>query len=89
MSLEDYLALSAGLTSRADQEGIYVVRANGSVETLERTWWRFGKEQIMLRPGDTIVVPVDGRYKESLVAWRDITQIIYQGAVSLAAVLAL
>ena len=89
MSLEDYLTLSAGLTSRADQEGIYVVRANGSVETVERTWWRFGKEKLMLRPGDTIVVPVDGRYKESLVAWRDITQIIYQGAVSLAAVLAL
>ena len=89
MSLSDYLALSAGLTSRADQEGIYVIRANGAVETTETTWWRFGKETIVLRPGDTIVVPVDGRYKESLVAWRDITQIIYQGAVSLAAVLAL
>jgi polysaccharide biosynthesis/export protein len=89
MSVKDYLAMSAGLTERADSEAIYVVRANGYVDTVERSLWKFGRQSVSLRPGDTIVVPVDGRYKESLVAWRDITQIIYQGAVSLAAVLAL
>ena len=87
--INDYLGLSAGLTARADADGLYVVRANGSVEVLEQSLWRFTKRNIDLRPGDTIVVPVNSRYKESLVAWREITQIIYQGAVSIAAVVAL
>ena len=87
--IQDYLGLSAGLTARADAAGLYVVRANGSVEIVEQSLLRFTKRNIDLRPGDTIVVPVNSRYKESLVAWREITQIIYQGAVSIAAVVAL
>ena len=87
--IQDYLGLAAGLTARADADGMYVVRANGSVEVMEQSLLRFTKREIDLRPGDTIVVPVNSRYKESLVAWREITQIIYQGAVSIAAVVAL
>jgi protein involved in polysaccharide export with SLBB domain len=89
LSVEDYIGLSAGYTPRADSEGIYIVRANGSVQTIEQSWWFFSKGSMDLRPGDTVVVPVNQRYKESLSNWRDITQIIYQGAVSIAAVMAL
>ncbi len=88
LSLDAYLGLSAGLTARADDKAIYVVQANGAVRPLESGWWRFGSGT-QLAPGDTIVVPVDSSYKESLVAWRDITQIIYQGVVAIAAVSAL
>ena len=86
LSLEDYLELSAGITQRADASGIYVVRANGSVTTLDSSWWRFSDSGAsVLRPGDSIVVPVDTQHKESLVQWREVTQIIYQGMVSVAA----
>ena len=86
-SVQDYLALSAGFTKRADKKAIYVIKANGIVRPLQRGL--FKRSSSALEPGDTIVIPVDSAYKESLVAWRDITQIFYQSAVSLAAVLAL
>ena len=88
LSMDAYLGLSAGLTARADDKAIYVVKANGAVRPLDAGWWRFGSGT-QLAPGDTIVVPVDSSYKESLVAWRDITQIIYQGVVAIAAITSL
>jgi polysaccharide export outer membrane protein len=87
LSLEDYISLSAGVTKRSDQSAIYIVRANGSVTTIDSSWWRFSEAGMQtLRPGDSIVVPVDSQHKESLAQWREVTQIIYQGMVSLAAV---
>lgn len=86
LTLEDYIELSAGLTRRADDGGIYIVKANGSVVTLEKNLWRFTARDRNLDPGDTIVVPINSQYKESLASWREITQIIYQSVVSIAAV---
>lgn len=86
LSLDDYLGLSAGMTSRADDSSIYIVRADGSVSMPEISWTRFSANSQQLMPGDTIVVPVDSQYKESITLWRDITQIIYQGTVAIAAV---
>ena len=87
LSLEDYISPSAGVTKRSDQSAIYIVRANGSVTTIDSSWWRFSEAGMQtLRPGDSIVVPVDSQHKESLAQWREVTQIIYQGMVSLAAV---
>lgn len=86
LSVEDYISLSAGVTTRSDQSAIYIVRANGSVTTLDSSWWRFSDAGMQtLRPGDSIVVPVDSQHKESLAQWREVTQIIYQGMVSVAA----
>ena len=87
--LDDYIDLSAGFTRRADDGGIYIVKANGSVVTLERNLWRFTGNNSSLDPGDTIVVPINTQYKESLASWREITQIVYQSMVSVAAVAAL
>lgn len=87
LSVDDYISLSAGLTSRSDQSAIYIVRANGSVTTLDSNWWRFSDAGAQaLRAGDSIVIPVNSQYKESLAQWREVTQIIYQGLVSIAAV---
>jgi len=86
LALEDYIDLSAGLTRRADESGIYIVKANGSVVTLQRNLWRFTGDNKSLDPGDTIVVPINTQYKESLASWREITQIVYQSVVSIAAV---
>jgi polysaccharide export outer membrane protein len=84
--LQDYLSLSAGLTARADDKSIYIIKANGSVAVVERSWWRFGGATQKLSPGDTIVVPINAQYKESLASWREITQIVYQSIISVAAV---
>ena len=89
LSLDDYVDLSAGFTRRADNGGIYIVKANGSVVTMERNLWRFTGNNAALDPGDTIVVPINTQYKESLASWRVITQIVYQSMVSIAAVAAL
>jgi len=86
LALEDYIDLSAGLTRRADESGIYIVKANGSVVTLQRNLWRFTGDNKSLDPGDTIVVPINTQYKDSLASWREITQIVYQSVVSIAAV---
>ena len=86
LKLDDYIDLSAGFTRRADDSSVYIVKANGSVETLGRNLWRFNGNNRSLDPGDTIVVPVNVQYQSSLVSWREITQIIYQSVVSVAAV---
>ncbi|EGG29048.1 polysaccharide export protein [Aequoribacter fuscus] len=85
-ALQDYLSLSAGLSARADDKAMYIVRANGTVQTLETNWWRFSGTSNQIQPGDTIVVPVNTQYKERLASWREITQIVYQSLVSVAAV---
>ena len=54
--------------------------------TIEKDWWRFDAERRRINPGDTIVVPVNVEHKESLARWREVTQIVYQSIVSVAAV---
>jgi polysaccharide export outer membrane protein len=80
------LDLSAGLSARADTGGIYVIKANGGVDVFDKSLWRFNSNGNRLDPGDTIVVPINTQYKESLTSWNQITQIIYQSMVSIAAV---
>ncbi len=86
LSLEDYIELSAGVTQRADSKGIYIVKANGSVITVKQNLWRFTTETKDIDPGDTVVVPINTQYKDSLANWREVTQVLYQSVVSIAAV---
>ena len=82
----DYIDMSGGLTRRADKKRIYVVRASGAVVTGNRSRW-FGREQgTQLRPGDTIVVPLDTDRIRPLTFWTNVTQILYQGALAVAAI---
>ena len=89
LDIDDYLALSAGMTKRADDTAMYIVKANGSVVLPNTSLTSFSQADARLQPGDTIVIPVNGQYKDSIPFWRDITQIIYQGTVAIAAVAAL
>ena len=86
LKIDDYLALSAGTTKRADRGKIYVVRADGSVFRPERGLLRFNLSKNALRPGDAIVVPVDTAYRDTLGFWTTITQIAFQTGVSLASI---
>ena len=80
---DDYINLSGGMTYKADEDRIYIVRANGAVVSDESVGW-FGNSQFVY-PGDTIVVPLDADRMKPLTFWTSITQIIYQLGVSAAA----
>ncbi|MGH8497163.1 MAG: SLBB domain-containing protein [Gammaproteobacteria bacterium] len=86
MDRDDYIERSGGPTARADSDRIYVVRANGSVVSgADSLWFRkMGGQEI--RPGDTIVVPLDAARVSPLTMWTSVTQIIYNLAIAVAAV---
>lgn len=85
LSRDDYIQMSGGLTTRADDDRIYVVRADGSVVASSgKAWFSGGKVDI--RPGDTIVAPLDTERMRPLPFWTQVTSIIYYLAVSVAAV---
>ncbi|MEK9569600.1 MAG: SLBB domain-containing protein [Paracoccaceae bacterium] len=86
LSLEDYVDLSAGYSNRADKKSVYIVKVNGAVQSIDSNLWTFRSQTLIVEPGDTIVVPINTQYKESLATWREVTQIIYQSLVSVAAV---
>jgi polysaccharide export outer membrane protein len=82
LKTQDYIAKSGGLTYRADDNRIYVVRANGSVVPSNSEGWFNGGVDI--KQGDTIVVPLDAERMRPLTLWTNVTQIIYQLGIAAA-----
>lgn len=85
LSRSDYVGMSGGTTQKADTGRIYVVKANGQVVASSKSRW-FGDAGKDIRPGDTIVVPVDTERLPPLPMWSAVTTIIYNLAVAVAAV---
>jgi polysaccharide biosynthesis/export protein len=85
LTRDDYIALSGGVTRRADRGKIYVVRASGSVLASEGSRW-FQHSQVAIKPGDTIVVPLDTEHIPALPLWTQVTQIMYNLAVAILAI---
>lgn len=83
---EDYLAQSGGSKKRADEDRIYIISANGSIKMMNAGNWFTSDAGSDLKPGDTIVVPLDAEYMGNLDLWASVTQIIYNSAVALAAI---
>lgn len=84
LSVKDYLALAGGARKRADEQRVFVIRADGSVMIPTQNRW-FSAANDELRPGDTIIMPLDTEYKDNLSMWAQVTQIFYQTAVAIAA----
>jgi protein involved in polysaccharide export with SLBB domain len=85
MSRDDYISMSGGLTPRADEDRIYVVRADGSVIAGNtNTWFSGGGADI--KSGDTIVAPLDTERMRPLPFWIAVTTIIYNLSIAAAAV---
>ena len=79
--------LSDGLlVRRADDGRIYVVRANGSVVAQEGSRWFQQGTHITIKPGDTIVVPLNTERIPPLPFWQAVTTIMYNVAIAIAAV---
>lgn len=85
MTRDEYIAQSGGVTRRADKKRIYVVRADGSVIANQPDRW-FSRSATEIKPGDAIVVPLDTERLPALPLWQAVTQIIYNLAISAAAV---
>lgn len=91
---KDYIGMAGGYSSYADEDNIYALKVDGTAKKLtsgllswnsSQTRWEmssFGEEIKEIEPGDTIVVPE----KLERIAWlreiKDITQILYQIAVT-------
>lgn len=85
MTRDDAIALAGGATQKADRDRAYVVRADGSVVGSGSGWFsRSGN--VELQPGDTVVVPLDAARMRPLAMWTAITTIIYNLAVTVAAI---
>ena len=85
LTRDDYVALSGGLSRKADKGRVYVVRANGSVVGANSGWFGRGG-QASIQPGDTIVAPLDTERLPTLPLWQAVTSIIYNVAIAVAAV---
>lgn len=83
LSTEDYIERSGGVTVKADEGHVYIIKANGGMTHPAGTRW-FRTEQ-PIAPGDTIVVPLDVDHIKPLELWTKVTQILYQSAVTVAA----
>ncbi len=85
LNIEDYLSSSGGVKGLGDAENVFVIQANGSVIRPEQGFW-FDSEGSALKPGDTIVVPLDANPIDNLTLWSSVTQILYQSGVAIAAI---
>lgn len=90
-TIDDYLRLAGSATRQADADSVYVVRANGSVESLRQYAMFLGIgggdfDKLPAQPGDTIVVP-DQINKPTVTAnLKDWAQIVYQFVLGIAAI---
>jgi hypothetical protein len=86
LNRDDYIGLSGGFTSRADRGRIYVVRASGSVIAGSGSRWFDRSGSVPIKPGDTIVVPLDTEHIPALPLWTQVTQILYNVAIAVLAI---
>jgi protein involved in polysaccharide export with SLBB domain len=81
LTVNDYVKLSGGVTEKGKKSAMYVVRADGSVSP-PTGWFSRNAE---LGPGDTIVVPLKVDRVSGLKLFGEITTILFQLAVTVAA----
>ncbi len=88
-TVEKYLA-NAGVTSEADVEGIFVLRANGTVLSSTGRGWFSSVSSAEVMPGDSIVVPErlnkETTYKSVINGLKDWAQILSGFGISAAAI---
>lgn len=78
LSLPDYIGRAGGYTQNADNSRVVIARRDGSFDQADA---RNLPDNLAVRPGDQVLVlpKVDDKQRQF---WKDMTQIIYQIAVS-------
>jgi len=87
-TLGDYLRLAGGKTRGADEDSVFVIRANGSVvsESQDSGWLSRGKlHNLPALPGDTVFVPEESDKASFVQNVKDWTQILFQFGLGVAA----
>jgi len=82
LDITEYIKKSGGITDSADEEFIYVVKANGEAVKHERNF--FWEESTSVFKGDTIVIPLKVDVISDISYAKDVTQILYQLAITAA-----
>lgn len=82
LSGADYLAMAGGATRSGDVNRTYLVRANGMLEVVNKSW--FGGKSISMEPGDSIVVPQEVEQFNLVDTTLDWSRVLMQVGVSLA-----
>jgi polysaccharide export outer membrane protein len=85
LTAEDYLTQSGGIKKRADADRIYIISANGIIRMMGEANW-FTSNANTMQPGDTVVVPLNAEYMDNLTLWTNVTTIMYNTAVAIAAI---
>jgi polysaccharide export outer membrane protein len=80
--VDDYIGRSGGMTKFGDHKSVLVVHADGSVTAVKVGWLHSGGRVAL---GDTIVVPQRVSLFSGLKLATDVTQILYQLAITAAA----
>lgn len=86
-NVDYYLSKTGNPTEYADTNGIYVIKADGSILTdknFKTGWlfWRRGVRSATLEPGDTVMVPERMVDSTNLRDLKDITQVLFQIATT-------
>ena len=82
MGSNEYLNMAGGATLGGDVKRIYVVRANGMLEVVNKGW--FSGKSIAIEPGDAIIVPQDVAQFNLVDSTLDWSRVVMQVGVSLA-----
>ncbi len=94
-TVSSYVKKAGGVTSRADDDEMYVLKIDGSAiskqqggffgvrwDSADNEWTAGGFNSVRLDPGDTVVVPEKLEKIQWLKETKDMTQILYQIAVT-------
>ena len=87
LAIGDYIELSGGTNTFADENNIYLIKVDGSIVSPSQLSGGFRRAASgNLQPGDTIVVPLEVQPFSGAKAATELTQIFYQMAIAAAAV---
>jgi protein involved in polysaccharide export with SLBB domain len=90
-TVAEYLK-SAGVNQNADRDAIFVVRADGTLQSpdMDKVFFNTKLDKVDLNPGDTIVVPEkiisESGYSAFMRGLKDWTQVLFQLGLSAAAI---
>ena len=79
LSSDDYLEKAGGLTKRADDESVYMVYANGEATKVDVDSFWGGKN---VPQGSSLIVPMKVNETSNLLLWKEVTQLVYQLAIT-------
>ncbi len=81
-TVDGYLGKAGGFTQVADEDHVYLVKANGEARRVDSSFFMGSKQEVF--KGDTIVIPMKLEIVSNIKYAKDVTSILYQLAVTAA-----